>query len=130
MNNFLKVAYEQGKMAALQEAGLTKTALSMDDVMGATDTAQDKALQAYYGLKDMSYPVREALGISGTGDRISDRAKQLGAMLGLNSGMGSLKRAINPIIDEISDIPDNVRDNLINPVMDATRPDLFSRSYF
>jgi hypothetical protein len=29
MNNFLKVAYEQGKMAALQEAGLTKTALTL-----------------------------------------------------------------------------------------------------
>jgi hypothetical protein len=94
MNNFLKVAYEQGKVAALQEAGLTKTAKSpFDYLVRENNLLRNQVIPRYLGAT--------AAG-AGVGALMDDDSALEGALAG---GLGGLGLYSSPaIIDEVSSL--------------------------
>jgi hypothetical protein len=67
------------------------------------------AAKAYYGIKDYTYPIREALRISDYKDRLRDRLSHLGSIIG--GAQNEYNRGLRKVF--------------LDPLMDITRPDIF-----
>lgn len=83
----------------------SKTAFSISDIADAVASTPSYLREGYYGIKDLTYPIRSSLRISDYGDRFDDRLSQLGA-LGDRYSIG-LKRDLDR--------------EIFSPLMDATR---------
>ena len=89
--------------------GMNKTAFTLEDLSDAVYSAPDMATKAYYGIKDYTYPIREALRISDYKDRFRDRLSHLGSIM--EGAKNEQYRGLRKVF--------------VDPFMDITRPDIF-----
>ena len=97
MNPMLKVAYDYGCQKCLADLGLAKKA--------DWDDTKDQLGDSYYRAKEHLYPLRKALGISNSGDRIMDMLRSnsgvRGALSSLSDADAAASDALRPATDKL-----------------------------